>query len=52
MRLAFRGTRGSLPAPGPDTVRYGGNTTCIEVRSDAGELLILGRRDRHTDAGG
>jgi phosphoribosyl 1,2-cyclic phosphodiesterase len=41
MRLRFRGTRGSLPAPGPDTVRYGGNTTCIEVRSDAGELIVL-----------
>ncbi|MBG0789780.1 MAG: MBL fold metallo-hydrolase [Desulfovibrionaceae bacterium] len=41
MRLTFRGTRGSLPAPGPDTVRYGGNTTCIEVRSDAGDLIIL-----------
>ena len=41
MRLRFRGTRGSLPAPGPETVRYGGNTTCIEVRSDAGEIIIL-----------
>jgi len=33
--------RGSIPSPGPQTVRYGGNTTCIEVRSDAGELIIL-----------
>lgn len=41
MRFQFRGTRGSLSAPGPSTVRYGGNTTCIEVRSDADELLIL-----------
>lgn len=41
MRFRFRGTRGSLPAPGPDTVRYGGNTSCIEVRSDDGELIIL-----------
>ena len=41
MQLRFRGTRGSLPAPGPETVRYGGNTTCIEVRSDAGEIIIL-----------
>jgi len=41
MRFRFRGTRGSLPAPGRDTVRYGGNTTCIEVRSDAGELIVL-----------
>jgi phosphoribosyl 1,2-cyclic phosphodiesterase len=41
MLFRFRGTRGSLPAPGPDTVRYGGNTTCIEVRSNAGDLIIL-----------
>jgi len=41
MRFRFRGTRGSLAAPGPDTVRYGGNTTCIEVRSDDDELIII-----------
>jgi len=41
MRLRFRGTRGSVPAPGPDTVRHGGNTTCIEVRSDTDDLVIL-----------
>ena len=41
MRFRFRGTRGSLSAPGADTVKYGGNTTCIEVRSDAGNLIIL-----------
>jgi phosphoribosyl 1,2-cyclic phosphodiesterase len=41
MRIRFRGTRGSLPVPGPKTVRYGGNTTCIEVRGDHGGLLIL-----------
>lgn len=27
------GTRGSIPAPGPSTVRYGGNTSCLEVRA-------------------
>jgi len=41
MRFQFRGTRGSLSAPGPYTVKYGGNTTCIEVRSDADDLIIL-----------
>lgn len=41
MRFRFRGTRGSLPAPGPSTVKYGGNTTCIEVRSENDELVIL-----------
>jgi phosphoribosyl 1,2-cyclic phosphodiesterase len=41
MKIRFWGVRGSIPSPGPQTVRYGGNTTCIEVRSDAGELIIL-----------
>jgi phosphoribosyl 1,2-cyclic phosphodiesterase len=34
------GTRGSVASPGPDTVRYGGNTACVEVRT-AEALLIL-----------
>lgn len=38
--LKFWGVRGSIPTPGPDTVFYGGNTSCIEVRAD-GELIIL-----------
>lgn len=41
MKLRFWGVRGSIPSPGPATLRYGGNTTCIEVRSDAGELIVL-----------
>ncbi|MBL8488212.1 MAG: MBL fold metallo-hydrolase [Rhodocyclaceae bacterium] len=41
MKVRFWGVRGSIPSPGPATARYGGNTTCIEVRSDAGELIIL-----------
>lgn len=41
MRFRFHGTRGSLPAPGPDTVRFGGNTTCIEIRSGSGDLIVL-----------
>jgi phosphoribosyl 1,2-cyclic phosphodiesterase len=41
MKFKFWGVRGSIPAPGPRTVRYGGNTTCIEVRSDDGTLLVL-----------
>jgi len=32
--LKFWGVRGSIPTPGPTTVRYGGNTSCIEVRAD------------------
>lgn len=35
------GCRGSLAAPGPDTVRYGGNTTCVEVRMRDGSMLVL-----------
>ena len=41
MKLHLWGVRGSIPAPGPHTFRYGGNTTCIEVRSDDGALIIL-----------
>lgn len=41
MRFRFWGVRGSIPAPGPHTVRYGGNTTCIEVRTDDGTLIIF-----------
>src|SRR5262245_23020225 len=39
-RLKFWGTRGSISVPGPDTQRYGGNTTCVEVRAD-GEINVL-----------
>ena len=40
MRLKFWGVRGSIPTPGPTTLRYGGNTSCIEVRA-AGQIIIL-----------
>jgi phosphoribosyl 1,2-cyclic phosphodiesterase/ActR/RegA family two-component response regulator len=39
-RLKFWGVRGSIPTPGPGTVWYGGNTSCVEVRAD-GEIIIL-----------
>ena len=41
LRVHFWGTRGSIPTPGPQTVRYGGNTPCTEVRTDDGCLIIL-----------
>lgn len=41
MKFKFWGVRGSIPVPGPDTIKYGGNTTCIEVRTDNNELIIL-----------
>jgi len=41
MRVRFWGTRGSLPKPGPDTLFYGGNTSCVEVQTTAGTLVII-----------
>ena len=41
MKFKFWGVRGSIPSPGPRTARYGGNTTCIEVRSDDDTLIII-----------
>ena len=38
--VKFWGVRGSIPTPGPTTVEYGGNTSCIEVRAD-GQIIIL-----------
>src|SRR5262249_5081615 len=40
VRIKFWGTRGSTAVPGPKTLRYGGNTTCVEVRAD-GEIVVL-----------
>src|SRR5262249_21571729 len=40
VRLKFWGTRGSIAVPGPETLRYGGNTTCLELRAD-GEIIVL-----------
>jgi phosphoribosyl 1,2-cyclic phosphodiesterase len=37
--LRFWGTRGSIPTPGPTTVRYGGNTSCVEIR--VGDTLLI-----------
>jgi phosphoribosyl 1,2-cyclic phosphodiesterase len=37
--VRFWGVRGSIPCPGPDTVRYGGNTACVEIR--CGEHLLI-----------
>ena len=41
MRVTFHGVRGSIPAPGPSTVRYGGNSACVEVRLADGSLIVL-----------
>jgi len=41
MKIRFWGTRGSIPSPGPRTVRYGGNCACVEVRTTNGDLFIV-----------
>ena len=41
MRATIWGCRGSLATPGPDTVRYGGNTSCVEVTVEGGPLIVL-----------
>jgi phosphoribosyl 1,2-cyclic phosphodiesterase len=41
MEVTFWGVRGSIPSPGPATVRYGGNTSCVAVRLGNSELVVL-----------
>jgi len=40
--IQFWGVRGSIPAPGPETVRYGGNTSCVEMRVGGKRLIFDG----------
>jgi len=39
MQITFWGVRGSIPTPGPNTVKVGGNTSCVEVR--AGKAILI-----------
>jgi len=41
MKVTFWGTRGSIAAAGPQTARYGGNTSCVELRTAGGGLIVL-----------
>lgn len=41
MKIHFWGVRGSVPTPGPDTVRYGGNTLCVSIALDDDHTLVL-----------
>ena len=41
MRIRVWGARGSIPAPGPETTRYGGNTSCVQVTLDDGSTFVL-----------
>jgi len=41
LKLKVWGCRGSIPAPGPETTHYGGNTSCVQVTLDDGSILVL-----------
>ena len=41
MRIRFWGVRGAIASPGPKTLRYGGNTACVAIESEAGDLIVL-----------
>ena len=41
MRLTFYGVRGSIPTPGADFVRYGGNTACVHIELEDGTDIVL-----------
>jgi phosphoribosyl 1,2-cyclic phosphodiesterase len=40
VKLTFWGTRGSIPTPGPDTLRYGGNSTCLQLELERRQVII------------
>ena len=41
MTVQFWGVRGSIPCPGPSTMRYGGNTPCVSIEVGADKTLVL-----------
>jgi phosphoribosyl 1,2-cyclic phosphodiesterase len=41
VRIRIWGARGSIPAPGPRTARYGGNTSCVQLTLSDGSVLVL-----------
>jgi phosphoribosyl 1,2-cyclic phosphodiesterase len=41
MEIKFWGVRGSIASPGPDTVVFGGNTTCVEVTLSSGRTVVI-----------
>lgn len=41
MRVTFWGTRGSLPSPGPETLEYGGNTSCVSIEGSEETVIVL-----------
>jgi phosphoribosyl 1,2-cyclic phosphodiesterase len=41
MKVKFWGTRGSIAVPGKQTIRYGGNTTCLEITLGSGRVVVI-----------
>jgi phosphoribosyl 1,2-cyclic phosphodiesterase len=41
MRIRIWGCRGSIPSPGSSTLRYGGNTACLEIRTSRGQIIVV-----------
>ncbi len=41
MKIRFWGARGSIPVSGEEYLKYGGNTACVEIRSEAGDIIIV-----------
>ena len=41
LKITFWGVRGSIPVPGSSTVKYGGNTSCFDLKSDKGDWVIF-----------
>jgi len=41
VKVSVWGARGSIPSPGPETTRYGGNTSCVQLTLDDGTVLVL-----------
>jgi phosphoribosyl 1,2-cyclic phosphodiesterase len=41
LQIKVWGARGSVPSPGPETIRYGGNTSCVQVTLEDGTILVL-----------
>lgn len=41
MKVTFYGVRGSIPSPGPEYIKYGGNTACVHVELDDGTDIVL-----------
>ena len=41
MRIKCWGSRGSVPVSGREYLKYGGDTTCLEIRSNKDDLIIV-----------